>query len=161
MPTVAPAFGDFLWPLNDGHLGFAAGVNNGPIPGPALLLYDRAYVVASPPDPPIGTVVDFDISLPTEPGAFFHVLFSTGALQGTTFGSRRFPLDPDALLVATSQMSALSRILDATGSATISIPIPSDPALSGGTLYLAGVSFDPAFPFGVRSYSTARSVTIQ
>lgn len=161
-PPVAPEFAHFIWTVNDGYLGFAMGVPSGPPGvGPALLLYDRAYATASPPTPPVGSIVNFDVSLPSQPGAVFHLFFAASATIGTGLASRVFPLDPDGILAATTLMPFLTGTLDATGAATIPIPVPPDPSLSGATLFFGVATFDASYPFGVRSLSTARWVAVQ
>ncbi|MGH7152019.1 MAG: hypothetical protein ACREIU_15045, partial [Planctomycetota bacterium] len=103
----------------------------------------------------------FTASLSTEPGALFHLFLANGTSQGIPLGSRRFALDPDQVFWTTAALPFLTDTLDSAGAASISIPVPPNPALSGLTLFFAGVTIDPAFPYGARTLGTARWLTIQ
>jgi len=144
--------------------GLADGKNSlvvGRYAGAVVDVYDRGWVSVTPNPVPIATTADFDVDLLSDAGALFHLFFATSAVSGIPLGSRAFPLDPDVVMLSSAEWPSLNAILDASGAAAIPISVPSDPALVGATLWFAGATFDAAYPFAVRSMSTARSVTIQ
>jgi len=140
----------------DGRSDFVAGRQPGP-----LLVFTHDIVTVSPNPVPLGSTAAFDFSVPAQPGALFHLLFAFSSNTGIPIGTRTFPLDLDLLLLRSLENPALGGLLDAAGAATVQIPVPVDPALSGLQLKFAGVTFSPSSSFGVRTIGSAMSVSIQ
>jgi hypothetical protein len=138
----------------DGRLDFCAGQA-------PLFVYTHDIVTVTPNPVPLGTTATFDFSLPAQPGALFHLLFSPSAITGIPLGTRTFPLDFHPLLVSSLENPAFGGFLDPSGAASIAIPVPMDPSLSGLTLKFAGVSFSPTAPYFVKTIGSAMTVTVQ
>ncbi|MCI0588321.1 MAG: hypothetical protein L0323_15935 [Planctomycetes bacterium] len=140
----------------DGRSDFACGRTPGPL---FVFVHDIVTVAANPV--PLGSNATFSFSVPAQPGAQFHLLLSLSSDVGIPIGTRVFPLDLDGILVQTLLNPYLGGLLDSTGNATVSIPVPVNPALSGLSFEFAGLTLSPTAPFGVTTIGAAGTVTIQ
>ncbi len=139
----------------EGHVDFAAGGGNGP-----ALVYTYDIVTVMPSTVPIGGTATFQFSVVAQPGAPYHLCLSASATTGIPLGTRVFPLDLDPLLLLTLENPYLGGTLDATGSASVQIAVPLNPALAGSFRF-SGFTLSPTAPFGVRTIGTAGWVSIQ
>jgi hypothetical protein len=139
----------------EGHVDFAAAGGNGP-----ALVYTYDLVTVTPSTVPIGGTATFQFSAVAQPGVPYHLCLSASATAGIPLGTRVFPLDLDPILLMTLENPYLGGTLDATGSATVQIPVPPQPALAGSYRF-AGFTLSPAAPFGVRTIGTAGWISVQ
>ncbi|MCI0587331.1 MAG: VCBS repeat-containing protein [Planctomycetes bacterium] len=109
----------------------------------------------------VGGSAQFDLLVPKRPGRAFQVVFSLeGQVPGVPLGPFVFPLLPDALVLQTAALG-IGGVLDATGRAALTVPIPSNPALQGYEIKASGVVYDLAGPLGIGCVLTGESFTIQ
>jgi hypothetical protein len=99
------------------------------------------------------------IDTPKHGGRPYLLLFSGAPGPPVTVGPYVIPLAGDALFLASLNL-ALIGALDPAGHGTVVIPIPSDPSLSGATVYTSGVVVDPGSGYGVGTVLTRATVTI-
>jgi hypothetical protein len=78
-------------------------------------------------------------------------------VPGPLFGRRILPLDPDALFVA-SVGAGLGGVLDASGSGTFALPIPTDPALAWLSFHAAAFTLRPTAGVGAISQGLALQI---
>jgi hypothetical protein len=107
-----------------------------------------------------------ELSAPSQPNAPYVLAASASSLLGIDLGcSRTFPLDFDALLVAsltnTNVFKSFIGTLDANGrTSEPSIAVPANPALVGITFELAFMTFDFSAPCGVGVVSAPYVLTV-
>ncbi|HET6203451.1 MAG TPA: VCBS repeat-containing protein [Planctomycetota bacterium] len=96
---------------------------------------------------PGGSAV-FEVNTPSRANRPFRLALSTGT-NGFMLGPFFVPVTPDALFFDSA--AALAGTLGPTGAATLTVPIPPIPALSGVTVYATGATLEPgqAVPIGV------------
>jgi hypothetical protein len=117
-------------------------------------------------NPRIGVPFSMGIDAPTDPGATYVAAASLSAGFGIPLGVRTFPLDPDPLFVATANnwlpqiFGAFRGVLNTQGRAVASIHAPADPRLVGQSIHVAFLTLDSTKPFGVRTISKAKKLTI-
>jgi len=140
----------------DGRVDIAAGRHQGP-----LFVFTREIVSASPSPAPLGSTVVFDVEVPSQPFGTFHLYLAEAATTGIAVGTRSFPLDFGPVLLATAQDFSFGGMLDSSGKAQVSVAVPPDPALAGMTVYYAAATFDPTWPYGVRTIGNARTLALQ
>jgi len=113
----------------------------------------------------VGSTMSIGYHDPLNPNAFFAIgaaLGNTGFLVGT----RLVPLDPDWLLIATFGQSVpgystgWSGQLDGGGEAIASLT-NANPAFTGLTLYIGGLTWDVNQPFGVGTIMNSFAVQFQ
>jgi len=160
IPSPSPPvnqWGSRVAAVGDGWLDFAVigGFDD------EVSLYNRGFATVSPDPVSLGGTATFTVSFPSEAGSAFHLCFAGSSLAGIPLGTRHFPLDPDLAFLVTAQAPQMGGLLDASGQATIGIPVPVDPSLSGVAVQYAPVILAPAFPFGVKWIGSVRSVTVQ
>ena len=82
---------------------------------------------------------------------------------GFPVGTRQIPVSPDFLAVGTFANPAygMSGSTDANGDATLTIPIPALPFLSGLRIYAALFTYDPSQPLSVGNISNEQAFVIQ
>ncbi|MCI0585560.1 MAG: VCBS repeat-containing protein [Planctomycetes bacterium] len=146
----------------DGRVDIVARVRHQGIGEPPLLLalWMRRTLKPVPQQVAPGGLVQLEADLPAQAGSAFHVLLSGSVATGFPLGTRRIPLDPDALFLATLGDYSLAGFLDATGNATRAVAVPPDPALSGATFYAAVVTLGPGVPFFVRTIGAPEPISI-
>lgn len=83
--------------------------------------------------------------------------------QGFAVGTRRIPVSPDFLAVATFGNAGFGLIgaTDGNGDATLSIPVPAMPALVGLRLFAAAFTYDPTQLYAVGHISNEQAFFIQ
>ncbi|HET6203454.1 MAG TPA: VCBS repeat-containing protein [Planctomycetota bacterium] len=96
---------------------------------------------------PGGSAV-FEVNTPSRANRPFRLALSTGT-NGFMLGPCFVPVTPDSLFFDSA--AALAGTLGPTGAATLTVPIPPIPALSGLTIYATGATLEPgqAVPIGV------------
>jgi hypothetical protein len=112
----------------------------------------------------IGTVVTFTYTSPGDAGRVHLFGWSLGTSPGIDLGGlRRIPLNPDFLLEAAIRTNPFLAptwgTLDGAGQAQCSLAIPNDALLVGLTTYVAGITWDPGYAFGIKKWSPPVSVT--
>ncbi|MCI0589585.1 MAG: VCBS repeat-containing protein [Planctomycetes bacterium] len=109
----------------------------------------------------VGGTATLDLVVPKHANRPFGILFSLeGAFPGAPVGPFYFPLVNDALLQA-SLAAAIGGVLGASGTASITVPVPSNPALQGLEVLASGVVLDPSGPLGIGCVLTGLSFAIQ
>ncbi len=109
----------------------------------------------------VGGSAQFDLLVPKRPGRPFQVVFSLeGQIPGIPLGPFMVPLLPDSLFLQTAAMG-IGGVLDATGRATLTLPIPANPSLRNYEIKASGVVYDPAGPLGIGCVLTGESFRIQ
>jgi hypothetical protein len=110
----------------------------------------------------VGGSAQFDLLVPRHPGKAFQIVFSLdGSIPGMLLGSFYFPLLPDGLFIS-SYTAGFGGVLGAAGTASVSIPIPANPALHGLEVKASGWVIDPAAaPLPIASVLTGTAFTIQ
>ncbi len=109
----------------------------------------------------VGGSAQFDLLVPKRPSRPFQVVFSLeGLVPGVPLGPFMFPLVPDSLFFQTAAMG-IGGVLDATGRATLTIPIPANPSLRNYEIKASGLVYDPAGPLGIGCVLTGESFRIQ
>jgi len=98
-----------------------------------------------------------------ESGKSYLAAASLGTLQGIPVGgSRRIPLDPDALFYASIRAPAIFQNfqggLNAQGRANLTVNIPANPRLRGLRFFLAAITYDGS---GIRVISDPLGVTVE
>ncbi|MCR9243932.1 MAG: M14 family zinc carboxypeptidase [bacterium] len=112
----------------------------------------------------IGTNINFTYTSPGDAGKLALFGWSLGTTPGLDLGGQRvIPLNPDFLFnAALSGNSFLTPTwvgLDASGQSQSTLSIPNQAWLIGFTSHVAGITFDPAYHFGVKTWSNAIAVT--
>jgi hypothetical protein len=109
----------------------------------------------------VGGSALFGVVAPRRAGKPFHIVFSQDfVFPGVSLGPFLFPLVMDGLFWA-SLSAGIGGTLDATGHATLTLPIPNNPALHGAVFQASGVVYDPAGPLGIGCVLTQLPVPIQ
>ena len=98
----------------------------------------------------------------TQTNANWFGMLSLGN-AGFPVGNRQIPVSPDFLAVGTFANPAygMNGSTDANGDATLTIPIPALPFLSGLRIYAALFTYDPSQPLSVGNISNEQAFVIQ
>ncbi|MCA8948419.1 MAG: hypothetical protein KDE27_02890 [Planctomycetes bacterium] len=112
----------------------------------------------------IGTNVGLTYTSPGDNGSLALFGWSLGTAPGFDLGNQRvIPLNPDFLFTAAVSGNAFFTptwvALDAAGQANSTLMIPNQTWLIGFTTYMAGITFDPGYQYGIKTWSSAISVT--
>jgi len=136
------------------------GIPSPQIPFEAWIYAARNLRVVGPT--PVGGSAQFDLLVPRHPGKTYQIVFSlTGSFPGISFGSFLFPLVPDDLFYD-SFSAGIGGALGATGTASLSVPIPPNPSLQGLEVKASGWVIDPAAtPLPIACVLTGTAFTIQ
>jgi hypothetical protein len=111
--------------------------------------------------PTVGGAAQFQVVARKRAGKPFQIVFSQDfVFPGIPLGPFLFPLAMDGLFWA-SFSAGIGGVLDATGHASLTLPIPNDPALHGVVFQASGVVYDPAGPLGIGCVLTQLPVPIQ
>jgi len=104
------------------------------------------------------------IASPRDAGRWYGLAASTSTRPGIAIGSRRIPLNVDAVFLASRNLPAIfsgfSGRLSSAGQAIAAIHVPKQPALRGIGFHIAGVVLDPAAPFGINTVTNALHVAV-
>jgi hypothetical protein len=112
----------------------------------------------------IGTVVTFTYTSPGDAGRACLTGWAMGTSPGIDLGGLRvIPLNPDFLMQAAMAGNPILAptwgTLDGAGQAQCFLAIPNDPIVVGFTTWFAGITWDPAYTWGVKKWSAPISVT--
>ncbi|MFO1076663.1 MAG: M14 family zinc carboxypeptidase [Planctomycetota bacterium] len=112
----------------------------------------------------LGTNVNFTYTSPGDAGKLALIGWSLGTSPGTPLGGLRvIPLNGDFLFTAALSGNSFLQptwiALDAAGAGQSTLSIPNLPWLVGFTTHFAGITFDPAYQHGVKTWSSAIAVT--
>ncbi|MFO1054038.1 MAG: hypothetical protein U1F36_17620 [Planctomycetota bacterium] len=123
--------------------------------------HDAVLVPSTGSVPHIGTSYGMDLHVGANE-VFLGALSTGNAGIPFIVEPRAIPLTPDGVFFATLGVGALglSGISDASGLATISIPIPPNPVLIGLTLFASAFTVDGSRTFGVGKISNEQAFTI-
>ncbi|MBN2492545.1 MAG: hypothetical protein JXQ29_16980 [Planctomycetes bacterium] len=112
--------------------------------------------------PTPGAVYAIHLVVPSESGRPFRAGAALGALTGIPTPAGRIPLDPDALLLISLTNPAMFRgfagLLDATGTATMTLAIPHAPGLRGLRFFVAALTYGPA---GIRRITEPLGILVE
>lgn len=109
----------------------------------------------------VGGSAAFDLLIPKHANRAFQVLLSLeGSFPGAPVGPFYFPLANDALLQV-SLAAGIGGVLGPSGTASITVPVPSNPALQGLQVLASGVVADPTGPLGIGCVLTPLAFQIQ
>jgi len=159
----AVAAGDFN---GDGYPDLALGTPSADFPsrlgaGGVRILYGGFARLLDPPK--VGTRMRIKIRARSYPGTFRLGAAAFTGLTGIPVGTRRIPLDPDALfftsLVATNVFQQFQGFLSGTGEADAAIAIPAIPGLAGFTIYSAFALLDTNAPSGMAASGNRLHIT--
>ena len=123
----------------------------------------RARMLGGLARPAWGQAYPVRLAIPSEAGKTYMAAAALGTLLGIPIGGgRKIPLDPDVLfytsLLVPSLFSNFQGVLNAQGSATLTVNIPAVPQLVGFRFFLAAVTYDTG---GVRVITEPFGVTIE
>ncbi|MCA8976408.1 MAG: hypothetical protein KDC98_16940 [Planctomycetes bacterium] len=112
----------------------------------------------------LGTNVTFTYTSPGDAGKLALFGWSLGTTPGLDIGGTRIiPLNPDFLFTAAvsgnSFLAPTWTALNSSSQATSVLTIPNQAWLVGFTTYVAGITFDPAYHYGVKTWSNPIAVT--
>jgi hypothetical protein len=97
-------------------------------------------------------------------GLTYQAACSLSNSPGIPVDSRRIPLTPDSLMIASfvfpTVFANFAGVLDGTASAQAQINFPPDPALVGFSFFAGFVTIDPAAPSGIANISNDLPITI-
>ena len=114
----------------------------------------------------LGTTVTFTYVSPGDAGKAAFFGWSFGTAPGIDLGGLRvLPLNNDFLFqnawIGNPFLAPTWVTLDGTGAATSVFSVPNMNVLVGITSYVAGMTFDPAYQYTIKTWSQPLSVTIQ
>lgn len=114
----------------------------------------------------IGTTVTLTYTSPGDAGRVHLIGWSLGTSPGIDLGGLRvIPLNGDFLMEAAMRGNPILAptwgTLDAGGTAQAFLTIPGEPALAGLTTYVAGITWEPGYTFGVKKWSAPVPITVQ
>ncbi|MCI0587697.1 MAG: kelch repeat-containing protein [Planctomycetes bacterium] len=152
-------------PVRGGILVYGA-FGNGWSPLNDTWRYHRASLVANPPDPPAGTTVSYQLSLPGDAGLPYVAGVS---LSGTCPGiplpdGRIVSLNHDGFTDASASgaypaaFQGFVGSLDGVGTALLGLPIPAVPGLGGLTIDVAAVTLNGG---AIGSVTNTATVVVQ
>lgn len=112
----------------------------------------------------IGTNVNFTYTSPGDAGKLALIGWALDTTPGLSLGGQRaIPLNPDFLFSAALSGNAFLTPtwlgLDGAGQGQSVLSIPNQPWVVGFTSYFAGITFDPAYHYGVKTWSNPIAVT--
>lgn len=133
---------------------------------PAAVAIIGQRTLFGPDAPQVGNTVDLHLAMPSIPGAAFQIVLSSKFVRRTEAGALeldRWPtcLKDSGLAQRTLADPRLRGQLDAFGQGKVSLPIPSNPALVGLTVYARAVVEDPSRPGSIFTQSSLHSMTLQ
>jgi len=124
-------------------------------------LYDAVLTASGTPS--VGSQLILNLQGKT-PGAVYQAACSLSNAPGVAIDTRRIPLTPDGLMIASfvapAVFGSFVGTLDGTGTATAWINIPPAPVLVGIIFYAGFVELAPGAPSGVSAISNDHAVTI-
>jgi len=98
------------------------------------------------------------------PGRTYQAACSLSLNPGIVIDSRRIPLSPDGLMVASLVLPTIfenfSGVLDGTASGLVRINVPNLGSLVGLTFYAGFVTLHPGAPSGIENISNDHDITI-
>lgn len=112
----------------------------------------------------LGTAVGFTYTSPGDAGKLVLFGWSLSTTPGLPLsGQRVLPLTPDflfdAAVAGNPVLAPTWTALDGQDRATATLAIPNDPLVLGLTSYVAGITIDPAYSLGVKTWSAPVAVT--
>lgn len=115
-------------------------------------------------DARIGTAVTFHYSSPGQAGQLAFFGWSLSTAPGIQLGGGRvLPLNGDFLFEAAFYgnpiLSPTWQLLDANATAQSVLQVPNAPWVVGLTSYVAGITWNPAYHFGIATWSAPVTVT--
>lgn len=104
----------------------------------------------------VGSPLTATVSVPTAGGLPFRLLTSQrfAGMQGVTVGGWRSALGSSAMLRASVSGPNLAGVLDAAGEGSVTVDLPSNPALIGSHVYSQAVIVSPGLAAEVFTLST-------
>jgi hypothetical protein len=151
--------------LNTGETGLSSALNSPLLRSCAMddfALFDG--VVTGPRTVSVGQTISLSLRGQVS-SRVYQAACSLSTNPGILIDSRRIPLSPDALMVASFTLPTVFQnftgVLDPTGSGTISINVPNLGALVGLTFYAGFVTVVPGAPSGIENVSNDHDITIR